>query len=516
MADDGGVLNDCHAEVLARRGLKLFLLQEAALACEGIAESCVFQSAKIQSEPSLSDSNSFSSSPSSSSCTGGGSAAGPATASTADVLEPASDLCLKKLSLRPGIEFTLVVTETPCGEASNYHQQAGPTNSTERVAIFRETGAKPVPSLTHEQPSRTAAVAGIGTGVSASTRVGAARKTPCPAGHDDSCHGGRRNSSTSPRGPLRTKSARSDTLETRRTVSMSCSDKLALWNCVGFQGALLSQVVSQPMRFSTLVLAIGGTATTAASGVDAASLASARGWVEAAEKATSHALSRGSESPRVVVDAEISFRYGRAVVQERLQKREKDQSAKAARKAGQDRDLTATAFIGDSAKGRDQRAGSTKSKPKKKRCPRASPCGTSLVWVHSAGLSTQTTATAGRKGGVGVEAECHTDPMTCGSHEVLVAVHGLKQGSRKRRREEPTNSKTRSMVCKAALFSTFCQSFTAIDKTRPSDSQATPTYHQAKAAAAAYRIAKARLFSPTGPFHGWLRGDPGLESFQLQ
>lgn len=52
-------------------------------------------------------------------------------------------------------------------------------------------------------------------------------------------------------GVVRTKPGRGD-----RTLSVSCSDKLARWNAVGVQGALLRLILPQPIFFDFII--IGG------------------------------------------------------------------------------------------------------------------------------------------------------------------------------------------------------------------------------------------------------------------
>lgn len=51
-------------------------------------------------------------------------------------------------------------------------------------------------------------------------------------------------------GEIRTKPGRGD-----RTLSLSCSDKLLKWNLVGFQGALCSVLIKNPIYMKTLVVA---------------------------------------------------------------------------------------------------------------------------------------------------------------------------------------------------------------------------------------------------------------------
>ncbi|XP_069113356.1 tRNA-specific adenosine deaminase 1-like isoform X2 [Argopecten irradians] len=69
----------------------------------------------------------------------------------------------------------------------------------------------------------------------------------CVPGGDQDCHMAGHGYHTV--GVLRTKPGRGD-----RTLSMSCSDKLARWNVVGCQGALLSNFLSHPVYFDTIII----------------------------------------------------------------------------------------------------------------------------------------------------------------------------------------------------------------------------------------------------------------------
>ena len=50
-------------------------------------------------------------------------------------------------------------------------------------------------------------------------------------------------------GAIRTKPGRGE-----RTISMSCSDKMAMWNVVGIQGALLTLFLMEPIYLRSIVV----------------------------------------------------------------------------------------------------------------------------------------------------------------------------------------------------------------------------------------------------------------------
>lgn len=164
----GYLVNDSHAEVLARRGLLRFLLSEMCKAHDSESNILSYSAAK------------------------------------------------RKFQLSPNISFHFFSTHSPCGDGSIFNHTEADFIKRFKIAIDADnvgdiltstvnfTGGK---LLTSNQPDLMAQdIAAI-----------------------------------------RTKPGRGE-----RTASVSCSDKLARWNCVGLQGALLHTILEPVIYFSSL------------------------------------------------------------------------------------------------------------------------------------------------------------------------------------------------------------------------------------------------------------------------
>ncbi|XP_058450038.1 tRNA-specific adenosine deaminase 1 [Malaya genurostris] len=178
LSDKGDIINDSHAEVLARRAFVRYLLNEMKKSLSN--RSNVFNCCKD----------------------------------------------IGKFVLKESVSFHFFTTHSPCGDASIY-ARSDVLNDEPTAKRFRSTGGT----------SDVGTIVEHADGMTGGKLVSSADGDDLMAQHV---------------GMIRTKPGKGI-----RTLSLSCSDKMARWNVLGVQGSLLMSLLDAPIYLESIVLCAG-------------------------------------------------------------------------------------------------------------------------------------------------------------------------------------------------------------------------------------------------------------------
>ena len=205
----GTVIADAHAEVLARRGARRWLGEEARAAREG--RESAFEVVN-----------------------GGGRDGGGGE---------------NKYALRRGFEFAVYCSQSPCGDASVYDDDddddALKTAKQTQPATTIERGSSSLPGGGIIKRAKTTGVKGGGAGV-----TGAKMFEPESSSTDGFFFDAESGAESQARGAWRFKPGRG-----APSYCWSCSDKLCRWVTSGFEGSVFSQSLTAPVRPKSIVVA---------------------------------------------------------------------------------------------------------------------------------------------------------------------------------------------------------------------------------------------------------------------
>ena len=237
---DGCVLCDSHAEVVARRALVKWMHEEIS------------------------------------------------KASTSTVVSPQKSVFVREAQtemfrLKENVKLHFFISQPPCGDASVFKAKEKEEEEEVMITVREVTKRKGLKRMkmggvTNGQPGVTGAKM---VALSDDGKDDAKYKVDAEFGvsEQETCR-------------CRIKPGRGDL-----TSSMSCSDKIAKWIMLGFQGTLLSLVISHPMRMSTITIG-----SNAAQGDDIERIAqsSRRAFIDRVPFSLRDTLLNSEEPPRVV------------------------------------------------------------------------------------------------------------------------------------------------------------------------------------------------------------------------